>query len=141
MPEPAEQFDLSEDERTSLAHALSVSTDRSPLVLRAGRREVRLPAGATRAVRHLLDRLAAGERVQLVSADAELTTRQAAELLGISRTYLVRLVDEGHISAHMIGTHRRLRAGDVLAYRRVREERLAKVAVIAEADAALGIEY
>lgn len=43
-------------------------------------------------VRRLLDRLAAGEAVQLVSADAELTTREAAELLGISRTYLVRLV-------------------------------------------------
>lgn len=141
MPEPAEQFDLTEDERAALADALSRSPERSPLVLRSGRREVRLPAGASHAIRRLLDRLAAGEHVQLVSADAELTTRQAAELLGISRTYLVRMVDEGHIPAYMVGTHRRLRAGDVLAYRRAREERLAKVAAIAEADAALGIDY
>ena len=41
----------------------------------------------------------------------------------------------------MVGTHRRLRAADVLAYRRERAERLEKVAAIAEADAALGIRY
>ncbi len=89
----------------------------------------------------MLDRLAAGERAQLVSAEAELTSSQAAELLGISRTYLVRLVDEGRIPVRMVGTHRRLRAADVLAYRRERAERLEKVAAIAEADAALGIRY
>lgn len=141
MSESAEQFDLSEDERVALTEALAGSPERFALVVRAGRREIRLPAGATAAARRLLDRLAAGEHVQLVSADAELTTRQAAELLGISRTYLVRLVDEGRIPAHMVGTHRRLRAGDVLAYRRTREERLAKVAAVAQADADLGIEY
>lgn len=141
MSEAAEQFDLTESERAALAKALSGSSERAPLVLRAGRRELRLPARASLAVRNLLDRLAAGEAVQVVSADALLTTRQAAELLGISRTYLVRLVDEGQIPAHMVGTHRRLRAGDVLAYRRARDERLAKVAAIAEADEALGIKY
>lgn len=141
MTQPAEEFDLTEDERAALAEALSRSSERSRLVLRVGRREVHLPAGASRAARRLLDRLAAGEQVHLVSADAELTTREAAELLGISRTYLVRMVDEGHIPAYLVGTHRRLRARDVLAYRRAREERLANVAAIAEADAALGIEY
>lgn len=140
MSKPAEQFDLTEDERVALADVLPAPTDRS-LVLRAGRREVRLPANAGRAVHQLLTRLAAGEHVQLVSVDAELTTRQAAQLLGISRTYLVRLVDEGHIPARLIGSHRRLRAGDVLAYRRTREARLAKVAAVAETDAQLGIDY
>ncbi len=140
MNEPAEQFELTDEERTVLARLLPES-GKGPVVLRAGQKDVRLPPGVSRAVRRLLDRLAAGEAVQMVSADTELTSREAAELLGISRTYLVRLVDEGRIPARMVGTHRRLKASDVLAYRRDREERLAKVAAIAQADAELGIPY
>lgn len=140
MGDPAEQFEVSDEERAALARLLPESED-GLVVLRAGEKDLRLPPGASRAVRRLLDRLAAGESVQVVSADAELTTRQAADLLGISRTYLVRLVDDGHLAAHMVGTHRRLKASDVLAYRRQREERLAKVAAIAETDADLGIPY
>ena len=140
MNQPAEQFELTDEERTVLARLLPES-GKGPVVLRAGQKDVRLPPGVSRAVRRLLDRLAAGEAVQMVSADTELTSREAAELLGISRTYLVRLVDEGRIPARMVGTHRRLKASDVLAYRRDREERLAKVAAIAEADAELGIPY
>jgi excisionase family DNA binding protein len=137
---PAEHFELTDEERTVLARLLPES-GKGPIVLRAGQKDVRLPPGVSRAVRRLLDRLAAGEAVQMVSADTELTSREAAELLGISRTYLVRLVDEGRIPARMVGTHRRLQASDVLAYRRDREQRLAKVAAIAEADAELGIPY
>ena len=140
MNQPAEQFELTDEERIALARLLPES-GKGPVVLRAGQKDVRLPPGVSRAVRRLLDRLAAGEAVQMVSADTELTSREAAELLGISRTYLVRLVDEGRLPAHMVGTHRRLKASNVLAYRRDREERLARVAAIAEADAELGIPY
>ena len=140
MEDPAEPFEVSDEERALLARVLPGSAT-SPIVIRSGQKDVRLPPGVSRAVRRLLDRLAAGESVQLVSADAELTTREAAELLGMSRTYLVRLIDEGRLPARMVGSHRRLRASDVLAYRREREARLAKVATVAEADAELGIPY
>ncbi len=140
MEDPAEPFEVSDEERAMLARVLPESGT-TPIVIRSGQKNVRLPPGVSRAVRRLLDRLAAGESVQLVSADAELTTREAAELLGMSRTYLVRLIDEGRIPAHMVGSHRRLKASDVLAYRRERDERLAKVAAVAEADAELGIPY
>lgn len=140
MEDPAEPFEVSDEERAMLARVLPESGT-TPIVIRSGQKNVRLPPGVSRAVRRLLDRLAAGESVQLVSADAELTTREAAELLGMSRTYLVRLIDEGRIPAHMVGSHRRLKASDVLAYRRERDERLSKVAAVAEADAELGIPY
>jgi excisionase family DNA binding protein len=140
VEDPAEPFEVSDEERAMLARVLPESGT-TPIVIRSGQKDVRLPPGVSRAVRRLLDRLAAGESVQLVSADAELTTREAAELLGMSRTYLVRLIDEGRLPAHMVGSHRRLRASDVLAYRREREARLAKVAAVAEADADLGIPY
>ena len=62
-------------------------------------------------------------------------------MLGLSRTYLVRLIDQGTIPAHMTGTHRRLKASDVLAYRDERERKYAVMAEIAEAEEALGITY
>ena len=74
-------------------------------------------------------------------ADADLTTQQAAELLGLSRTYVVRLIDQGTLPGHMVGTHRRLRASDVLAYRTDRAHRLDALDAITSADEDLGLPY
>jgi hypothetical protein len=53
----------------------------------------------------------------------------------------VRLVDQGKLPAHLVGTHRRLRATDVLAYQARRNARLEAVAEITEADVAAGVPY
>jgi excisionase family DNA binding protein len=63
-----------------------------------------------------------GNRVSLLSFGRLLTTQQAAELLGMSRPYLVRLLERDELPYEMVGTHRRLRLDDVLAYRRARSE-------------------
>jgi excisionase family DNA binding protein len=74
-------------------------------------------------------------------ADELLTTSEAARLLGVSRTFVIRLFDEGKLSAHSFGTHRRVRRSDVLTYLTERERRLEEVAAISYADERLGIEY
>ena len=103
--------------------------------------EIELPAPAQRAVAQLLSELAAGSSVHVLADDHDLTTAEAGELLGLSRTFVVRLIDDGVIPAHHAGTHRRVRTSDVLAYARRRQDRLDAVAEITRVDVALGIPH
>ena len=132
---------IDDEERSALLRLALDSELAGAVTVSAGGTNVELPAGAARAVRQLLRDLASGSRVHLVPADAELTTQQAADLLGISRTYVVRLVDQGDLAAHLVGTHRRLLAADVLTYRQKRQDRLDAVATITDADLELGVQY
>jgi excisionase family DNA binding protein len=70
-----------------------------------------------------------------------LTTGETAQLLGLSRAFVIRLIDEGKLSAHSFGTHRRVRKSNVLTYLTERERRLQQAAAISSADECLGSEY
>ena len=89
----------------------------------ADEESVQIPAQAVRLLREMLDQMARGNSVALTPVHAELTTRQAADLLQVSRTFLVRLLDEGRIPCRKVGAHRRVRTDDILAYRRATESR------------------
>jgi len=62
--------------------------------------------------------LSKGQAISILTRDRDITTQRAAELLGLSRPTVVRLIEAGEIPAHVPGTERRkLRLADVLAYR------------------------
>jgi len=67
--------------------------------------------------------LASGRSITILHYDQELTTQQAADILQVSRPYLIRLLDEGKIRHHRVGSHRRIRIGDLLRYKETRDER------------------
>lgn len=76
----------------------------------------RLPSQARDAVVDLLTRFSQGDAVTVSSVEEMLTTSRAAELAGISHTYLRNMTDRGEIPVEYRGTHRRIRLTDIMAW-------------------------
>lgn len=105
-----------------LVRMVSTNKDRVQLVLEGGNDEAReLPPEAAVLVERLLLLLCRGEGASVVGVSEELTTQQAADLLNVSRQYLVRLLDAGEIPSRRTNTHRRVNAADVLAFKAARD--------------------
>jgi excisionase family DNA binding protein len=80
-----------------------------------------LPGNVYSFLCQLLADLKDGHSVTILQSEATLTTVEAAKLLGVSRQFLIQEIEKGQIPHHMVGTHRRLYARDVLAYKSKRD--------------------
>ncbi|MBK8209138.1 MAG: helix-turn-helix domain-containing protein [Rhodospirillales bacterium] len=111
-----------------------------PLLVRVNDAEqeqpIELPAGAVALLMEILEAMAAGRGVHLIPENAELTTVQAAEILNVSRPFLIKLIGEGALPHRKVGKHRRIRMEDVMAYKaRIDAERLSVLdQLVAEAQ-------
>ncbi|MBM3854613.1 MAG: helix-turn-helix domain-containing protein [Verrucomicrobia bacterium] len=79
---------------------------------------VPLPAAAAPLIAQMLTQLAQGNAVTLTPIHSEMTTQQAAEILGVSRPHLVKLLRERQLPFRKVGSHRRIRYEDILAFKR-----------------------
>lgn len=103
---------------------------------------VELPAPAVRMLVDLLVEMAAGNAVTLIPVHAELTTQQAADILGVSRPFVVSQLEAGKLKFHKVGTHRRIHFLDVMAYKqRMTLERKHTLDELADQAQSLGLGY
>lgn len=137
IPTPAE-----EEQLRAIAEGLAQVPPGGPLYLhlpgQAGTLE--LSPLVARLLRASVQELLAGHAVTLVPSEQDLSTVEAARLLGVSRPFLIsHLLDTGELPYRMVGTHRRLALADVLAYRAERERRLALADELSRESQAMGL--
>jgi excisionase family DNA binding protein len=103
-------------------------------------REYELPETVVRLLAAVVHTLAAGDAVTVVPVAKDITTQQAADVLNVSRQYLVRVLERGDIPFHKVGSHRRIAVADVLRYKRQRDHaRQRGFAQLAELSQELGL--
>lgn len=104
--------------------------------------ELPLPTGVAALLKHILTETADGNAVTLIPVHAELTTRQAAEYLNVSRPHVIKLIDMQEIPCQKVGTHRRIKFRDLEAFqiRQAAKRKEALDALVAEAQE-LGMGY
>ncbi len=103
---------------------------------------ITMPPAVLNLLMEMLSQLASGNAVTIVPVHAELTTQQAADILNVSRPHLVSLLEGGMIPYKRVGSHRRIRFEDLMAYRRKDEEkRRAVLDELASEAQRLGLGY
>ncbi|MDA8025804.1 MAG: excisionase family DNA-binding protein [Actinomycetota bacterium] len=99
-----------------------------------------LPEGAEAAIAFLLRKYAEGHGIVVGILDSKLTTAQAGEILGLSRPYVVKLIERGDIPFTFAGTHRRMLLRDVLLYKeKLQRHRSTKLDELAALSDRLGL--
>lgn len=100
-----------------------------------------VPAPAMQLLANILAEMAQGNAVSLTPLHEEITTQEAADLLNVSRPFFVQMLDEGQIPFRKVGTRRRVRLQDVMAYKRtLYEKRLQTLNELTAYDQELGLQ-
>lgn len=79
--------------------------------------KVVIPAAAFHLLVDILSQMAQGNAVTLIPIHAELTTQEAADILNVSRPFLIKLIETGEIICRKVGRHRRIRFEDLMNYK------------------------
>lgn len=101
-----------------------------------------LPSGAVALLMEILEAMAAGRGLTLIPENAELTSVQAADLLNVSRPFLIKLLEDNALPHRKVGKHRRIHVEDVMAYKaKIDRDREAILDQLAREGLEQGIGY
>lgn len=116
----------SESERAALAEIarlFDACDGRGPMLVGLKGEQIALPESVCRVLRQAVRSMSQDRAVSVVPIHKQLTTQEAADLLLVSRPYLVKLLDAGEIPSTKTGTHRRIRLDDLMSYVAQRDAR------------------
>ncbi len=103
---------------------------------------VSIPASAFRLFMDILNQMAKGNAITLIPVHAELTTQEAAEILNVSRPFVVKLIDDKKLPCKMVGTHRRVLFSDLMDYKKaIDRDRLKSLDELAKQAQELNMGY
>ena len=146
VPPSAEDARLALEASERLAR-LSSAKSRKRLSVRISRQgapaeDLAIPDTAVQLLTGILAEMAKGNAVTLIPIQAELTTQQAADILHVSRPFLVEQLENGEIPFRKVGTHRRVLLKDLLDYKQsIDQNRLKALEELSALDQELGFGY
>ena len=115
----AEETQISKESSRILAAHISHDSLRLKIVEADGSEETAtIPAMAYRLLVDILTQMSQGNAVTIIPIHAELTTQEAADLINVSRPFLIKQMELGEIPHHKVGSHRRVRFTDLMEYKK-----------------------
>jgi excisionase family DNA binding protein len=121
MASEAHALDVSPKEQKEIVEIYNKLRQAEAKLIGSGGKAEILPNNLYSFLLRLLADLRAGNAVTILQSSHELTTIEASKILGMSRQFLVQLLEKGEIPFHKVGTHRRLYVRDVIAYKAKRD--------------------
>jgi excisionase family DNA binding protein len=114
---------VTDTERIKQLEDLFTSGTSHPKLVGADGKEIPLPEPIYQAFKEVVQALASGQgkRISVVVTDQEISTQEAAEILNVSRPYLIKLLEQKQIPFTTVGKHRRIKLQDLNAYKEVRD--------------------
>lgn len=94
-----------------------IDTEETEIEIEETKEKIKIPLRALKLLGDILKAMGEGKPISIVPVATEVTTQKAAEILGCSRPFLVKLLEDGKIEYTKVGKHRRIKFEDVMNYR------------------------
>ena len=116
-----EPITLPESEGAQIRELNRMLQGGTPALIGADGEKVELPAAVFRLLKDIVRNMQLGRAIILIPENQQLTTQRAADLLGVSRPHLIKLLESGELPYHKAGSHRRVYLRDLIAYQKRRD--------------------